>query len=202
MGPHSSLVEAARDYLGGDENAFGKGDIALIGERPDPAALMTFAGELIGEPEMRGMRPVIGRCWSGFQIPGVGTFDGVSFWLAHQDLCCLAWLEPTAIALLGFGNRVYIETIDQLTPELTRGPISSEPWRSRIAPALTPGAIRDLLRAAASTDTHLTRAEWETVAEFKEQAYEVVRPSEAPWRWNSEFYARVGSQRTQAAFST
>lgn len=198
---HSGLVEAASDYARGNQAAFEEQGISFAGITPDHKALDAFARQLVDRDESSGPGPGIGRFWTGFRIPDVGIFDGVSFWLGHADLRERAWLESTAIELLGLKNPKYVETTDQCVPELTRTPVSRGAWKSRIAPHLTPAEIRKILRRAGTSNAALSRSEWEIVAEFKGQAYDVIRPTEASWRWNRQFFAHVDSRRSHAAFS-
>ncbi len=200
---HSAFVKSALSFLRGEEAAFAAHEISFAGVPPTVRQLTEFARHLAKDAKARTPRPTIGRYWTGIEIPEVGTFDGVSFWLSFHDLTRVSWAPATAVEILGLHNPVYVESIDQCAPELHRAMPAESPLRSAVDPSLTTADILNLLVRAMAPDPKLSRRQWEIVSECRSWAYDLARieaethglPIDTCWRWNSEFNRLVVRRR-------
>lgn len=197
-GSHSQFVEAAKLLKAGNSAAFKEMRITFAGKQPASAQLDAFASELTRIRLPLEPRAVMGRFWTDFHIPEVGTFDGISFWLSHADLVSVPWTEALAVKLLRLKNPGYVESIDQVLPELIKSRRQRQ-VTSRVAPHLSESEILSLLHGAISSPDSLFRKDWEIVAEFKHLAYGLVNSEEASWRWNRRFYDTIARHRTRLA---
>lgn len=197
-GSHSQFVESAKLLKASNAAAFKEMGITFAGKPPASPQLDAFASELTRIRLPLEPRPVMGRFWTDFHIPEVGTFDGISFWLSHADLVSVPGVETSAVKLLRPKNPVYVESIDQVLPELIK---SGRQWQvtSRVAPHLPERDILKLLHRATSSPHALSRKDWEIVSEFKHQAHEWMKLEEAWWRWNRRFYDTIALHRTRLA---
>lgn len=198
-GSHAELGEAARRFVDGAAGAFIECGVSFKGEPPDDEALRSFARELSSSEDHKSGRPLVGRYWNDFEVPAVGIFGGVSFWLTHTELREVDWAKIAACEILAPKDPVYVESIDQILPELAVQKTHGRKL-SRIDPTISSDQIDDLFNLAVHSPDGLSRKEWEIVAELKHLAYETVEPGEAPWRWNREFYARIADHRMRLAF--
>lgn len=203
---HPAFVDASDAFLREEATAFETHGIRFAGTPPNNTQLKTFARALTCSRNASTPRSIIGRYWTDIEIAEVGKFDGLSFWLSHQDLEQASWARAAAIEILGLRNSVYVESIDQCAPEIFKGKSENSQLKSKIDPSLTAVEILNLLTKSLASDPALSRKQWEIVSEFRGSAYDLANlaagaqglPIEMRWRWQPGFNRMVARHR--AAF--